>query len=178
MYDADEDMLDNLGQLIYQSEIESELNLDDESERVQDADEEMDEATRVLFLDENEDEDEEDAEEDPDVINPIENEERGDASALPDTVFSVYFRELQYKLSKETRDIEENLRQTIWIEPPLPYFSLRGQIPDPSPLYLPRVFVWRPHLRQKLACKFCNGSLVVKGWNKKPHARRFIDLER
>jgi hypothetical protein len=128
--------------LIAQAEVDSE----------DDAHEEEEAGNRVLFLDEDEDEDE-DEEEDVDdkysEANPNdENEESEGQSSAPEAVLANYFERLQSKLSNEKRATDENRRETFWIEPPSPFFSLKGKVLDPASLYLPRVFVWRPHLRQ------------------------------
>jgi hypothetical protein len=153
-----ENHLEGLGRLIAQAEVDSE----------DDAHEEEEDGNRVLFLDEDEDEDE-DEEEDVDdeysEANPNdENEESEGQSSAPEAVLANYFEGVQSKLSNEKRATDENRRETFWIEPPSPFFSLKGQVLDPASLYLPRVFVWRPHLRQELTCKECRSALSVKGW--------------
>jgi hypothetical protein len=48
---------------------------------------------------------------------------------------------------------------------------------DPESLYTPRVFLWFPHhLFKDLKCPTCSEKISVKGFNKKPRARRVIDL--
>jgi hypothetical protein len=176
--DAVHDSLEGLGRLIAQSEFGDESDMDEESEI--DSDYDIDDVTRALYLDEDglEDEDEDEAEDEQDDEETCDEAPSNDTSAIVDSVFTTYFKSLQARLSRETLANEENQRKTFWIEPPSPYFSLRVRSRDPNPLYLPRVFVWRPHLRQNLKCRFCPGTLAVKGWNKNPYARRVADLDR
>ncbi len=48
---------------------------------------------------------------------------------------------------------------------------------DPKSLYTPRVFLWFPHhLFKDLKCPTCNEKIRGKEFNKKPRARRAIDL--
>jgi hypothetical protein len=48
---------------------------------------------------------------------------------------------------------------------------------NPDCLYIPRVFLWFPHhLFKDLKCPTYNEKISVKGYNKKPRARRVINL--
>jgi hypothetical protein len=169
-------LLESLGNMIYQAEIDAENMVD-----VEDEDEDG-EDHRILSLDEDELEDEDvedegEMEEERDSNHENENEETTAPNATP-SVLSAYLQKLQNRLSKEKGKEDEDRRGTFWIDPPSPFFSLKRTVLDPDHLYLPRVFVWRPHLHQELTCKYCGNVLRVKGWEKRPHARRIVDLDR
>lgn len=83
----------------------------------------------------------------------------------------------------------------FWIYPPSPYFamykaerSLDSDVLNPTSLYYPAVFLWLPHLLDSVSIITCHNpscsfykdkahSMVIKGWNTNPIARRVIGLD-
>ncbi|KAH8109627.1 hypothetical protein DFH11DRAFT_1474484, partial [Phellopilus nigrolimitatus] len=75
---------------------------------------------------------------------------------------------------------------TFWIRPQDPYFALKKAAfteLKPQTLYHPSVFVWLPHLLTDIKDLYCPdpsckklGSLISKGWNSNPVARRVVGL--
>lgn len=96
-----------------------------------------------------------------------------------DGTLQQYFSLLQDRLSRQEYPREYS-NGTFWINPPAPFFILKKSNLDPSRLYYPRVFLWLPHhlIQGKLRCPACNHSLENKGFNKNPHARRVVDIDR
>lgn len=119
-----------------------------------------------------------DEEEEEDSINE-ELEESFGADIPSDSVLDQYFEELQLRLQSENVPAEyEN--GTFWIVPMMPFFALKKKL-NVEYLYRPRVFLWVPHLLTPLGlnglhCSECNSSLENKDYNKKPRARRIVDL--
>ncbi|KAG2216224.1 hypothetical protein INT45_006930 [Circinella minor] len=87
-----------------------------------------------------------------------------------------------------------NIKNITPRTPPDPYFALHNPAPEilklredesydykPIMLYLPKVFLWLPHLliEKKLKCpeSNCNSNLKVKGYSKNPPTRRVVDLQ-
>lgn len=70
-------------------------------------------------------------------------------------------------------------RGTCWIEPPDPVFPLQSSA-DSNILLKPRLFIWAPNLLQPVAltCPKCKSQLSSQGWNKSPHARGVLDVDR
>lgn len=69
---------------------------------------------------------------------------------------------------------EEYKNGTFWIHRKEASFTLVDNNAPP----LPRVFLWAPHHLQKdLKCPTCNHKIQVKSFNKKPRARRIIDID-
>ncbi|KAI7887063.1 uncharacterized protein EV154DRAFT_485029 [Mucor mucedo] len=119
------------------------------------------------------------------VEDPVENsveEEMNDV--LPEnSVLTEYFENLQIRLTNEGYPSEYN-NGTFWIEPMMTFFALQSK-KEINYLYRPRVFLWIPHLllnkglgRLRCTKNNCNKKLETKGYNKKPHARRIVDMFR
>ncbi|KAI7878129.1 uncharacterized protein EV154DRAFT_606504 [Mucor mucedo] len=117
------------------------------------------------------------------VEDPVENsveEEMNDV--LPEnSVLTEYFENLQIRLTNEGYPSEYN-NGTFWIEPMMTFFALQSK-KEINYLYRPRVFLWIPHLllnkglgRLRCTKNNCNKKLETKGYNKKPHARRIVDI--
>lgn len=81
---------------------------------------------------------------------------------------TAYFSRLQERLRREKVPKEYSLG-TFWVVP---------DNTDPSSRYLPKVFLWLPHLlvSEPIQCS-CGARLESKGYNKDPHARRVVDLD-
>lgn len=96
-----------------------------------------------------------------------------------DSTISQYLKKLQSGIkTNETPSAYRN--GTFWIYPNQAFFALRKKV-SPTALYLPRVFLWLPHLLvdiKNIKCPSCKNSLSVKGWNEKPSARRVVDVDR
>jgi hypothetical protein len=120
--------------------------------------------------------DEEDEEKDEGSINP----EEADNSPGTAGVLTDYFEQIHERLKKLKKGERpaEYMRGTFWIEPMLPFFALEKKL-DPRQLYLPRMFLWMPHLLtpEKLKFPFCSHDLGIKGFNTDPQARRIIDID-
>ena len=111
-----------------------------------------------------------------------------------------YFLSIQSRVVEETKEDDNKLpseyrRGTFWILPPDPFFALHNPTTeilalredesfdyDPVMLYLPKVFLWIPHLlvddRLKCTHPNCSGKLKSNGYPKDPPARRVVDLKR
>ncbi|KAG2191633.1 hypothetical protein INT47_000544, partial [Mucor saturninus] len=92
-----------------------------------------------------------------------------------------YFEEVQKRLTEEAMPAEYN-NSTFWIRPMQPFFALLKNKPVEY-LYRPDIFLWIPHLLlnnkiNDLHCPTCKSPIKTKGFNKKTHARRIIDLDR
>ena len=104
------------------------------------------------------------------------------SDSLPEeSVISLYLESIQNRLSREDYP-SEYARGTFWIEPMMPFFMLKKNKKVES-LYHPRVFLWIPHLllSEGLAaihCPCCKSKMETKGFNKQPHARRIVDIDR
>lgn len=97
------------------------------------------------------------------------------ASNLQASYVNNYLAEIQGRL-RGKKPIEY-LNGTFWVRPKDPYFLLKKNSKDLRRLYSPRVFLWFPHhLVENLKCPVCASSIRIKGFNKKPRARRIIDL--
>lgn len=92
-----------------------------------------------------------------------------------------YFEEVQQRLSEEYMPAEYDAG-TFWIRPMQSFFALMRGKPMEY-LYRPDIFLWIPHLLlhnkiHDLHCPKCNSPIQIKGFNKKPHARRVVDIKR
>ncbi|KAG2191844.1 hypothetical protein INT47_009991, partial [Mucor saturninus] len=97
------------------------------------------------------------------------------ASISEESYVNTYLANLQERLKGKKPD--EYLNGTFWVHPRNPYFMLEKSNKDPCDLYTPRVFLWFPHhLVKNLKCPVCEVNISVKGFNKKPRARRIIDV--
>ncbi|MGB9152082.1 MAG: hypothetical protein WCD70_03235 [Alphaproteobacteria bacterium] len=112
--------------------------------------------------------------------NCEDTEQTPEVASEPVGVLSEYFQNLQERLRKEDMP-REYQNGTFWIVPKLPFFALRKSL-TPEALYLPKVFLWIPHIVLKsdhnLKCPSCSTDLETKGYNKNPHARRVVDMDR
>ncbi|KAI8136691.1 hypothetical protein BJV82DRAFT_704693 [Fennellomyces sp. T-0311] len=118
-----------------------------------------------------ESDEEEDKGEDEDV--------NGNPDAAPkDSPISKYLSQIQADL-REQEYLEVYKNGGFWILPPMPFFALKKKL-DPTTCYLPRVFLWIPHIlvHKRLSCPECKVNLRTKGYNKTPYARHVIDLTR
>ncbi|KAG2191256.1 hypothetical protein INT47_006438 [Mucor saturninus] len=100
---------------------------------------------------------------------------------VQDSVLYIYFEEVQKKLTEETMPAEYN-NGTFWIRPIQPFFALLKK-KTVEYLYRPNIFSWIPHLLlsnkiNDLHCPTCKSSIETKGFTKKPHTRRIVDLDR
>lgn len=91
-----------------------------------------------------------------------------------------YFESLQTRLSHKKHPSEYE-RGTFWIQPMQPFFDMNKHHKSVNYLYQPRVFLWLPHLLvnngfRDLKCPTCKSNLELIGYDKKPHARRVVDL--
>ncbi|KAG2212725.1 hypothetical protein INT47_000702 [Mucor saturninus] len=121
-----------------------------------------------------------------DSVEPEEVEENEVEDFITDILprgsyLASYFEKIQARLSTEEYPSEYE-RGTFWIEPMMSYFIHKNnkKIED---IYQLRVFLWIPHLLidEKLAglcCPTCDSKIETKGYNKLPHARRIVDLQR
>ncbi|KAG2206553.1 hypothetical protein INT47_008570 [Mucor saturninus] len=97
------------------------------------------------------------------------------ASILEESYVNKYLAELQERLKGKRP--EEYHNGTFWAHRKNPYFILDSNNKDQGYLYTPRVFLYLPHyLVRDLTCPTCEAKIGVKGFNKKPIARRIIDL--
>ncbi|KAM3579679.1 hypothetical protein VKS41_007766 [Umbelopsis sp. WA50703] len=96
----------------------------------------------------------------------------------PPSHLSEYFETIQKRFvaDKKIKEYESN---TCWIEPPDPVFPLPSSA-DSSILLKPRLFIWAPNLLHpiSLTCPKCKSQLGSQGWNKSPHARGVLDVDR
>jgi hypothetical protein len=73
---------------------------------------------------------------------------------------------------------KEYLKKTYWVSAQFPGFDYDTRT-SPEDLYIVRVFVWFPHhlmkKGEKLKCE-CHDFLEVKGFTKRPRARRVVDF--
>ncbi|KAG2219719.1 hypothetical protein INT45_006051, partial [Circinella minor] len=114
-------------------------------------------------------------------------------------VLQEYFKGLQQRFKKNGK-IKEYENGTFWVHPKDPYFALMKSDLNPAALYLPRVFLWFPHLlidkvlecpkckEKALECSECKkkgsecskhakqSELRQKGYTQTPYARRVVDL--
>lgn len=99
-----------------------------------------------------------------------------EAASIPEeSHVNKYLAEIQERLRGKVPKEYQN--GTFWVHQKNPYFMLEAQKRDPNCLYIPRVFLWLPHhLVKDLKCPTCEAKISVKGFNKKPRARRVIDL--
>lgn len=99
------------------------------------------------------------------------------ASIAEDGVIDRYLKSIQDRLKGGKRP-KEYKEGTFWVSKKSPSFVLEDSS-DPDLLYEPRVFLWFPHhFNKDLKCPICNYNRIeVKGFNKKPRARRIIDLQ-
>ncbi|KAI9493017.1 hypothetical protein BDB00DRAFT_788249 [Zychaea mexicana] len=94
----------------------------------------------------------------------------------------VYLLDIQKQVVDDVRQYGEPRQyknKSFWIYPSDAFFVLREKL-DPKMLYLPRIFIWIPHILVKhfqvtLKCVSCNGELKSKGYNN--IGRRVLDLD-
>ena len=118
------------------------------------------------------------------VDEPVDSEE--DLVEVESTALKTYFEGLQERFKNDVKEKgmpAEYSRGTFWIDPPAPFFAFENQdVVDPTKLYYPRVFLWHPRLllpkEKKLRCPICCSEMGLKGYNKDPHARRVLDVDR
>jgi hypothetical protein len=171
--DEADDKTESLGSLIMESEI-SEEDVEEEGER-------------TLLLSDEDESDPEDSEDDADEDDAGEGEEDDAAgSSARSGPHALYFESIQKRVVNELKHAQRRAWPTeyktgnFWIPRPSPFFILQKGL-DPSELYKPKVFLWMPHLlipEKSLKCPCCEADLGIKGFNKKPHARRIVDIDR
>ncbi|KAL9536874.1 hypothetical protein MBANPS3_012294 [Mucor bainieri] len=113
------------------------------------------------------------------------NVESSSSTTIPKAVLENYFDKIQTRLLSEPYPSEYS-RGTFWITPKMPFFAIKDKL-DVDHIYLPKVFLWVPHLlipggMSALRCpdcklKGCNSRMENMGYNKKPHARRIVDMD-
>lgn len=149
------------------------IDMDDSMDaEIEDSDSESDSEEAVEFVSFSDEDDDEDD-------NSSSDAQQESAESVPtNSVLWNYFKKIQNDVGQAYPRVYKS--GTFWIEPPLPFFALQQKL-DPAALYLPRVFLWLPHLLiegDSIECPSCaDGKLTVKQWNTNPHARRVIDLD-
>jgi hypothetical protein len=175
--DAPSTNLDYSSDILFDPFMNSSLNEDNPNRIIDDGDEDDDECM---------DEEDHEPSEDESSSSELDDEDGDNDSEIPivEGVLPKYFESLQQRI-RNAQDVQEYARGTFWITPEQPFFALQKQKKlNPDVLYHPRVFIWIPHKLlprdQKLRCPHpnCNQELETKGFNKKPHVRRVVDIDR
>lgn len=102
------------------------------------------------------------------------------SSVAEESITDKYLEKIQQRL-RGGNVPKEYLAGVFWVQRKDPAFILENELKHniAEELYTPRVFLWFPHYLMKgLKCVHpdCNNKIEVKCFNKKPRARRIIDL--
>lgn len=156
---------------------DNEEDWESEAEHEEEIEEEVHQTASIEDDEEREDEDNSELDE-----NQFAQYDTTAASIEENSFVDNYLRSIQERLKgsrnqRRGHKPEEYNNGTFWVSTKSPSFMLSTEPENASQLYTPRVFLWFPHhLDGDLKCPICNEKIEVKGFNKKPRARRIIDL--